>query len=1128
MPQAHFREVSMLTVGELSKSIQGTLLVIHSQSTSNYERSAAQGTLDQLIASEQSAALLIPACLELLQGGGDATSCHFALATISKYIRERSDFLSVAEWTGLKCGLLSLIQNSLKLPFFVMSKLVDVICDVAIRTWPKDWPELLPAALGIHSGWGLCIFARVCDSLSEESLSVKCIAPERQISLRIGLAEVADSLSCACVEFVRRSGGGISPQIQWVVELVNGLIIATKQSSHLIRHGLHEIVLNAFVSCPEPAVKMLCVECLSSAIQYLHGQSGRSYAIPRATKEQDLSLLNGIIKVSGELTDTSMIQIYCEQEDLRDPMKAFFDLLTDIRKTANIFSYFANLTPFADVLVQAALVHPSLCVQVIALTNIDALLRMKSIKGDRRVFLLCFLACHDYYTVTELQNAPVPSPALFPHMSSSLELERRRSLSTEEAEDEDMKVSELVGKLKNVALLCVRHITTIGGVSLSFIEFLKEILSESIKPSVGVTSSYYPALLFTEAVATALPAADSMRMQVSAIVDIVSETCPSTRQQDYLWFVGKAGALISEAILQGVFLTILAMDIVNNFPVQVAFIALCKSNPHSFKFAGDLHQALQNALGGESRSWAIGAILSASSHGGVGSADGYATSVYSESKTKLDAVAKATTDSVEEFAKRASPIFATLKAILEVPLSPTISAHISTELATSVIPFCWSRVVGNLGEFGIGPNEFLAVMGSQFVRDVPTGPSQQYNACFQMFLLLTQVTGICLSFVPMNCVTGTDALQSLFNPGWNLRPSLLNILISNVAASGGHTRPQIVLRSMLPQALTSLQKCIAMNSSDDFTIGGISRASVSVVQTMLNSLQIATDDEFSVSDFSGAPKPILTQKQLKAQLRSRNRFTMIAEDSPNVSQPLGPKIPYELLQEPEVALSIVGKCIEFRTDKALRRMSQSIPTILTRWWNSVSNNATLAAKFVQALPQHVLSPVINTLYAVRMRHPSTLPGGPLHSYAIERAVSGRRLASELVDHSTISIHGILSVLWRYAAAGRPGHTLDPIAVVSACPALSTAIQMILEAKGIPVSTEAVAEVVNCAREQSLESRASLKFTVQSIAMGISPTSEGLHVGVGVMGTIRATSKDLDVHSAASGNVDDSAPIGNLF
>ena len=1104
----------MATVETLARTMQAALAAIHAQTSSNDDRSRAQVSLDSLVADAQWTPLVLPACFQLLQGGGDAAACHFALSTISKYIKDRSDILSESEWTGLKGGLLSLFQGSGKLPFFVISKLVDVVCDVAVRTWPNDWPDLLQLTLSINTGWAICLFARICDCLSEDSLSVRCIAPQRQIALRIGLAEISDTLARTCVEYVQTSSGSSMPQLQWVIELVNGLAIATKQSSHLIKHGLHQLILNAFVSCPEPALKMLCVECLSNFIHFLNGQSGRTYTIARATREEDLSLLNGIIKVTHHLIEPDMIRKYCEEDESRDSVKAFVDLLTDIRKTSNIFCYFPNLDGFTNVLLEIASVHPSLCVQINAMTNIDALVRMKSIVADRRVFLLCFLACHDFYTPSDTDKAPVPSLSMFPHIGNAHEVKRRRSLCTEEAEEEDMRPNELFGKLKNAALLSVRHITMSPSTGASFIDFIKEILSESINPGVGVGRAYFPSLLFCEAVASALPANDPKLPDISAIVDIVASNCFPGHEQDYLWFIGKAGSLITEAHLHAVFSTILKFGIAANFPVQVAFISLCKSNVNSFKLANDLHQALQVALAGESRSWAIGAILTASAHGGIGAADGYATTVYTEMKAKLETIAAAAaTSPIEEFAKATNPIFLTFKAIIEVPLSSSVSAHISTELASSLLPFCWSRLFRDSSEFGVGPNEFLSVVGSQFVQEVASGPPQQFNACFQVYLLITQVAGLCLPFIPPSNTQAIQSIESMFNPGWNLRPSLLNILMSNVGAPAGHTRPAIALRALLPRALTTLQRAIDLHATDEFTVGAISRASLMAVQIILNSLQIATDDEFSVSEFTGAAKPTLTQKQLRAQVRSRNRFAMIAEDAPSATTAatLGPKIPYELLSDPAVALELVGKCIGFRTDKALRRICQSVPTIITRWWNTSSNNATFATKFVEALPGMLLKPIIQTLYCVRMRDPATLTGGELYSYTCDRAVSGRKLASELVDHSTISIQGILSVLWRFSTAGTPVQSVDAITVMAGSEPFRNAVGLLLEARQIPASTEAVTELVNHSRDTSMESRASLKYIVHSIAVDGNSARTSGNVGGGTRSgsdVVRATNSDV--------------------
>jgi hypothetical protein len=1112
-------------VTDLAQIIQTALGEIHAKNSSNEARQVAQRRLDEALASKNH--LGVPACLHLLTGHGDSLGCHFALSTISKYISERGAVMNEAEWAGLKSGLLGLFQGAQNLPYFVMSKLIDVISNVAVRLWPSDWPELLPATIGTSNRWGICLFARICDALSEESLSVRCIAPERQLALRVGIASVAEQLAQACDQVARTPEGATTPVFQWVVELIKGLVISTKQSSFLIKYGLHQVVLSGFASIQDPNVKMLCVETLGNFIHFLNGQSGRTYTVPRATREQDLTLLEGIIKTCYQLLEPGSIRAYYDDEELRDCMRSFFDLLTDIRKTPNIFSYFPDLTPFSDILIRTASLHPSIHVQVAALGNVDAMLRAKHTPPSRDIMLLCFLACHDYYTDKLSGDSPIPPAALFPHLGDQKEIRKRHELCLSECEEEGLKPAEMVGKLKNAALLCVRHIATMPSANGPLMNFLRDILTEAIKPGVGVSKSYYPALLFTEAVATAITGEDAKRQDLSTIIDIISGSCPPGKEQDYLWFLSKAGAHISANCLQGVFDRLLKMDIAKTFPVQVAFIALCKNNPNSAMFVAGLHQALQAALDGESRSWAIGAILSASSHGGVGAADGFAMNVYQDVAAKING-ASATSSCVEEFAKRCTPLFATLKAVLEVPLTRDVSVQIASGIASGILPMCWTKIAASPSVFEVGPNEYLSVLGAQFLQSASSTPANM-NAAFQMYLALTQVAGLCLSIVPDDQGAALSSLVALFDPSWKLRPSLINILVSSTATPAASSRPLLLLRSVVPAAITSLEQAMRVCAADDFNTTSISRATASIVNVLLSALQITTDDEFVITEFSGAPKPTLSNRQVKAQMRTRNRFSAISEESSGSSTPqhIGHRIPRELLGEPEVALSVVAKCLTFRTDKALRRISQCIPTIITRWWNSVSHDAQMSARFVACIPELILKPIFVTLEMVRVKDPVTLSGGQLHSYAAERAVSGRKLASELVDHATISIHGALSVLWRFSSGQMGGSSADPFAVISAYPPLGMAVKMLLDATRAPASNESVLRVIGCAKEQSLESRATLKFVVESTTKD---HASGNEEGAGDKTVVGATSRDLQVSRQLSGGApaDDGAPPGQLF
>ena len=112
------RVKSSMSIDELARSIQANLSVIHSSTSTNEQRKSAQESLDRLV-SGSNEQFLMPACLQLLQGIGDGASCHFALSTISKFVRYASQNLSEAEWNGLKGGLLALFAGSANLPFFV-------------------------------------------------------------------------------------------------------------------------------------------------------------------------------------------------------------------------------------------------------------------------------------------------------------------------------------------------------------------------------------------------------------------------------------------------------------------------------------------------------------------------------------------------------------------------------------------------------------------------------------------------------------------------------------------------------------------------------------------------------------------------------------------------------------------------------------------------------------------------------------------------------------------------------------------------------------------------------------------------------------------------------------------------
>jgi hypothetical protein len=1070
-----------MSVDILAKNIQQALSVIHNHVSNSEDRRRAQESLDQVM-SPTNVHMALSASLQLLHGQGAPHDYHFALSTISKYVGIYGNDLGVSEWGGLKSGLLELLQRSSNtLPYFVSSKLVDVIVDVAIRIWPNDWQDLLSVMLQISPAWTLCLFGRLCDTLSDDSLSVRCIAPARQLALRTGIATVSDMLCNTCIAVYSNGTVSATTHLQWIVELVRGLAIATKQSSHLIHYGLHDVILSIFAATPDPTLKALCAETLSYFIQFLNGQSGRSYTLPRGTRDEETSMLNGVIRGCASLALAPAVSVYFEQDEVRDSVREFLELLTDIRKTSNIFSYLPNLEEFSQTLIGLARNHPSVLVQISALGNVDSLLRTKNIAGSRDIYMLCFLLCHDYYTSDSQGGAIVPPVSIFPEFPDTQTIRLRRELFEQEVEEEDTKPNDLVGKLRNATTLCLKHLTT-NELQPELLDFMKAILTECINSASVGTKSYKAALYFTDAVASSVEESNPQWSAMSNMVDIIVSNPPDESQlADYLWFIGRAGRLISSTCLQKVFEYLLQRDIVKNFPVQVAFIALCKTNRNSAQFAMALHQGLQQCLGGESRSWAVGAILSATSHGGAGASDEFARVIYTETKSMLDSLISQFSEDLGMLAKRCGPVFATFKALLEAPLNDQIMTSITDEVATTVIPFFWTKVVTNQTAFTVGQNEYLSVVGSQFTPNAKNTISADpaANACFQLFLGISQVAGLCLSLTRFSVGSTPDTLAALFDPSWGLRPSLVNVLLTNVAHIASHTKPQLVMQSILPRALASI---VNFRPTEDFGTVSLSRAQVSVVQVILSALRISNDDDLVMTEFTGG-KAAPSQRQIKAQRRSQNRFAVLETgntESVVTARSSSSQVPSELLSNPDATFSVLQACFGFRNDKALRRICQSSPTILSRWWNSVSPDAGNATAFVTILPGRILRPIVELLVSVRDNNPLNQPGGILHSFTCDRAVAGRKITSELVDHSASTIFSMLTILWKFALRGRPGNTVDPMNVVASCQPLYDALRLITEASQLPVSPEVVSNIIGYIRAPTLENKAGLKYFLNNI------------------------------------------------
>ena len=90
-----------MSVENIASSIQRSVATIQSSASTNQQRRDAQLQLDQSL-QEIPDSLLMAACLKLLENSGDGPTCHFALGTIGKFVRMRSNTLGEDEWKGLK------------------------------------------------------------------------------------------------------------------------------------------------------------------------------------------------------------------------------------------------------------------------------------------------------------------------------------------------------------------------------------------------------------------------------------------------------------------------------------------------------------------------------------------------------------------------------------------------------------------------------------------------------------------------------------------------------------------------------------------------------------------------------------------------------------------------------------------------------------------------------------------------------------------------------------------------------------------------------------------------------------------------------------------------------------------
>jgi hypothetical protein len=91
--------------------------------------------------------------------------------------------------------------------------------------------------------------------------------------------------------------------------------------------------------------------------------------------------------------------------------------------------------------------------------------------------------------------------------------------------------------------------------------------------------------------------------------------------------------------------------------------------------------------------------------------------------------------------------------------------------------------------------------------------------------------------------------------------------------------------------------------------------------------------------------------------------------------------------------------------------------------------------------------------------------------------------------------------------------------------------MILDGSRTEYSNEAFMRLVSCAKDQSLESRATIKFIVESITKNeVADRTDTVVTSANAKDVIRATSRDLEAprRSSSGSPSDDQMPAGNLF
>ena len=1100
------------------ESVKAAMAVVLSASSENAARAQAQAFLDDQKHGPSSSQLAVTILTEPPSADTTALS-HFALQILREIVRSNWSTLSAPERAGIKDGLLAIFaERSHSFPSAVLHKLVDVICEVAVRDWPQAWPALFttPAA----PRWLVAVAARISEICSSETSGI-VLAPGRQKALVAGLANALPSLLNVGSQLASSS----SENAATCISLFAGLTEVFRRSDFLLRIQVDRFLLGAL---SDENLRFEALAAISSLALNLDGRR----AVP-------------LTAVSTEITDSDIARItdavaqftihalsnsdkYMKDESYREVCRALAATAIDVTTGC-------GGTVFRPKLLEAAFfmcLHPS-----VEIAHYGAMGVEFAVKKHRGALVPNF-QLDIWKAALIVAHKPGLSTGVSIDLHSALLNRDARNhrkfaakLAEIEPEETGTESSHVFGKTKSIAVSIVKQLRADTA-------WVRDCVLSQWLPSAISDSESYSALLVLVEAASTIELGGAHAAAISGLVSGVlsqqppvsgvqiSESPAENSMRSYFSLVTGVSKIMTADDCRGVLGLIFAetRDVIpptNSMqitdcsflaewyrPAQNSLLAICRNSGSSLLPV--LPILRERLLVQPLRPWAVEALLLAFAAVPPGSE-------YQQTLADCNALFDFARQQLEKSIFDASPGDAhRAVSLVSSMLGGPNKEEFGKFVLTSLIAPLWKT----LANVPITQVEWDIIFGTdEGKRQRFTGSDSILNRqWFHLFTSTCNLIAKCAGLCSSTSILGPVTLMVLET---NLRPSLLEISAKHALLPIARVNTPLGVQpivSTLTRLLATEWRRIAQSSNDHlFEHTALTRASATLLNIVAATLSVDDQEEISAASvMQDSPDAGRMAYNARKAKRTKNRFAGLdQEDVPSTSGTLS--FP---LDSNARSVLMAALCTAFTWPEAVIRALGIFPSVALRCWSGASQGGlNPAIEFLQAS----LIPSLQSLTALAKELPqkaATLGAGRLHDFITEKVISSTvTQPSDFVEKLTVAFQSVLVIgLSLFEAQANSQGMAANVENAGVSSELGSIAQIILQVAGDgEESRKLLAMVVN--QKAAKSAKPAIKSLVQRIVGGkseissiVAETAEDR--AVGTVGSIDRTSEEVTAAEVA--------------